>query len=75
MRRYAETEAQALKYRDELNTCFHNQKIEITLPGGKIKEIISSHNERGDVLYRTYVDLISVARQKLMWLIDELKSE
>lgn len=70
-----DTEAQALKYRDELNAYFHNQKIEIILLGGKVKGIISSHNERGDVLYRTYVDIISVARQKLIWLIDELKSE
>jgi len=70
-----DTESQALKYRDELNVYFHNQKIEIILLGGKVKGIISSHNERGDVLYRTYVDLISVARQKLLWLIDELKTE
>ena len=70
-----DTESQALKYRDELNVYFHNQKIEIILLGGKVKGIISSHNERGDVLYRTYVDLISVARQKLIWLIDELKKE
>jgi hypothetical protein len=70
-----DTESQALKYRDELNVYFHNQKIEIILLGGKVKGIISSHNERGDVLYRTYVDLISVARQKLIWLLDELKKE
>lgn len=70
-----DTESQALKYRDELNVYFHNQKIEIILLGGKVKGIISSHNERGDVLYRTYVDLISVARQRLTWLIDELKIE
>ncbi len=68
-----DTEAQALKYRDELNTYFHNQKIEIVLLGGKVKDVISSHNERGDVLYRTYVDLISVARQKLQWLLNELE--
>lgn len=70
-----DTESQALKYRDELNVYFHNQKIEIILLGGKVKGIISSHNERGDVLYRTYVDLISIARQKLIWLIDELRKE
>lgn len=70
-----DTETQALKYRDELNVYFHNQKIEIILLGGKVKGIISSHNEREDILYRTYVDLIGVARQKLIWLIDELKKE
>lgn len=68
-----ETEKQAIEYRDELNTYFHNQKIEIILIGGKVKQNISSHNERDDVNFRTFIDLISVARQKTQWLIDELK--
>ena len=69
-----DTENQAIKYRDDLNTYFHNQKIEILLLGGRVKEAISSHNERQDVNYRTYIDIISVARQKLEWLINELKT-
>lgn len=69
-----DTENQAVKYRDDLNTYFHNQKIEILLLGGRVKEAISSHNERQDVNYRTYIDIISVARQKLEWLINELKT-
>lgn len=68
-----DTEKQAIEYRDELNSYFHNQKIEITLIGGKVKQNISSHNEREDVLFRTFIDLISVARQKTEWLINELK--
>ena len=68
-----DTERQAIEYRDELNSYFHNQKIEITLIGGKVKQNISSHNEREDVLFRTFIDLISVARQKTEWLINELK--
>jgi len=68
-----DTEKQAIEYRDELNTYFHNQKIEIILIGGKVKQNISSHNERDDVNFRTFIDLISVARQKTQWLIDELK--
>ena len=68
-----DTENQAIKYRDDLNTYFHNQKIEILLLGGRVKEGISSHNERPDVNYRTYIDIISVARQKLEWLLNELK--
>jgi hypothetical protein len=68
-----DTEKQAIEYRDELNSYFHNQKIEITLIGGKVKQNISSHNERDDVHFRTFIDLISVARQKTEWLIDELK--
>lgn len=69
-----DTERQALEYRDELNTYFHNQHIEIVLLGGKVKQNISSHNEREDVKFRTYMDIISVARNRLEWLLDELKS-
>ncbi|HTN35558.1 MAG TPA: hypothetical protein VL053_00700, partial [Arachidicoccus sp.] len=68
-----ETENQAVQYRDDLNVYFHNQKIEIILLGGKVKQNISSHNEQSDVLYRTYIDIISSARQKIQWLINELK--
>ncbi|GAB5464598.1 MAG: hypothetical protein Kapaf2KO_00340 [Candidatus Kapaibacteriales bacterium] len=70
-----DTERQALEYRDELNQYFHNQKIDIILLGGKVKGVINAQNERGDVLYRTYVDVISMARQKLEWLLEELKRE
>lgn len=70
-----DTEKQAIEYRDDLNTYYHNQKIEIILLGGRVKENISSHNEREDVQFRTYVDIIGVARQKLIWLIDELKRQ
>lgn len=70
-----DTERQAIEYRDDLNTYYHNQKIEIILLGGRVKENISSHNEREDVQFRTYVDIIGVARQKLIWLIDELKRQ
>ncbi len=70
-----DTERQALEYRDELNTYFHNQHIRIILLGGRVKQNISSHNERDDVHFRTFLDIISVARNKLEWLIDELKRE
>ncbi len=69
------TEKQAVEYRDELNAYFHNQKIEIILLGGRVKENISSHNERDDVQFRTYIDVIGVARQKLLWLIDEFQKQ
>jgi hypothetical protein len=70
-----DTEKQAIEYRDDLNTYYHNQKIEIILLGGRVKENISSHNEREDVQFRTYIDIIGVARQRLIWLIDELKRQ
>ncbi|MGE9310422.1 Shedu anti-phage system protein SduA domain-containing protein [Niabella sp. CJ426] len=68
-----DTENQAIKYRDELNSYFHNQKIEIVLLGGRVIQNMSSHNERDDVKYRTYLDIISVARQRTEWLISELR--
>ncbi len=70
-----DTEKQAIEYRDELNSYFHNQKIEIVLLGGKVKQNISSHNERDDVKFMTYLDVISVARNNLEWLLDELKKD
>jgi len=70
-----DTERQALEYRDDLNQYVHNQRIEIIMLGGKVKSNISSHNERSDVHYRTYRDIIGRARTHLTWLIDELKSE
>ena len=70
-----DTEKQALEYRDELNAYFHDRHIEIILLGGKVKPNISSHNERGGVKFRTYLDIISVARNRLEWLIKELEQE
>lgn len=68
------TEQQALEYRDELNAYFHNQQIDIILMGGKVVQNISSHNERNDVIYRTYLDTISAAQSRLNWMLNELKS-
>jgi len=70
-----DTEVQAVKYRDELNTYFNNQQIQIILMGGRVKQNISSHNQSDDIKYRTYLDTISVAKQKLEWLLNELKVE
>lgn len=70
-----DTERQALEYRDDLNAYAHNQKIEIILLGGKVKQNISSHNERDDVKFRTYKDIIGLARTHLIWLVEELKKE
>jgi hypothetical protein len=68
-------ESQALEYRDELNSVLHNKKIEILVVGGRVEESISSINERQDVKFLTYTDIISTARNQLEWLINELKHE
>jgi hypothetical protein len=69
------TEKQALEYRDDLNSVIHNQKIQIMLIGGSVDSTISSHNEREDVLFLTYTDVIAKARTELDWLLKELQTE
>lgn len=68
-----ETEKQALEYRDDLNTVIHGSKINIILLGGSVNRVISSQNEREDVKFMTYRELISNARTQLDWLLKELK--
>ncbi len=69
-----EAESQALIYRDELNEYLHNQKIEIMVIGGKVDKTISSLNERPDVKFLSYADVLSNARTLLDWLVAELKT-
>ncbi|MEO8587895.1 MAG: ATP-binding protein [Flavobacteriales bacterium] len=68
-------ESQALEYRDALNTILHNQRIDIVIMGGHVKASIASHNERPDVRFMSYTEMISIARNNLSWLLEELKSE
>lgn len=68
-----DAESQALKYRDDLNSVIHNKAIEILVIGGKVEAKISSHNERSDVRFLTYTEIISNARSQLNWLLEELK--
>ncbi|MEJ8599056.1 ATP-binding protein [Riemerella anatipestifer] len=68
-----DAESQALKYRDDLNSVIHNKLIEIMVIGGKVDPKISSHNERSDVKFLTYTEIISNARTQLNWLLEELK--
>lgn len=70
-----EAEKQALEYRDDLNSVLHNKKINIMIIGGKVDPSISSHYERPDVKFLTFVDVIANSRAKLEWLINELKTE
>lgn len=70
-----DAEAQALKYRDDLNSVIHNKKIQIVIIGGKVDPNISSQNERNDVKFMSYTEVIANARAKLDWLLDELKIE
>lgn len=68
-----ETESQAQKYRDELGEYFGSQPIDIILMGGKIDKSIK--DIQGDIKYITYLDCISSAKNRLEWMIEELKKE
>jgi len=70
-----DAESQALKYRDDLNTVIHSKKILIYIVGGRIDQSISSQNEREDVKFLTYTDIISNARNQLSWLLNELNTD
>lgn len=70
-----DAESQALKYRDDLNTVIHGNKIKIFIIGGQVDKSISSHNEREDVTFLSYTDVISTARTQLNWLLNELKND
>ena len=68
-----ETESQAQQYRDELGDYFGNQPIDIILMGGKIDKSIKS--TQSDIKYMSYLDCVSSARNRLEWMIEELKKE
>jgi hypothetical protein len=65
-------EAQALKYRDDLQPQL--QKISVLLVGKGRDKGVDPRNARGDVEVLSYVELISKARRRLEWLIRDLKS-
>ena len=70
-----DTERQAQEYRDELNVYFPNQKIEIILMGGKVKQNINSQNTNESIKYLSYIDVIGSARSRLEWMLEELKRD
>ena len=66
-----ETESQAQRYRDELGEYFGNKPIDIILMGGKIDKAIKT--VQPDIKYMSYLDCISSARNRLEWMLDELR--
>lgn len=68
-----DTESQAQQYKDELGEYFGNQPIDVILIGGKIDKKI--RDIKDDIKYMTYIDCISSARNRLEWMIEELKRE
>lgn len=68
-----DTERQALEYKDELGAYFGNQPIDVILLGGKIDTTIKDIQQ--GIVYLTYLDTISSAKNRLEWMINELKSK
>jgi len=64
-------EAQAIKYRDDLQNTL--QKIHILLIGKGKLTVMNSVNERENITILSYAELIVIARNRVMWLIRELK--
>ncbi|HRG46459.1 MAG TPA: ATP-binding protein [Leptospiraceae bacterium] len=70
-----DAEAQAIKYTDDLNSVINNKEIQIWIIGGTVDKQMSPHNERKNVKFLSYTDVISNARAQLDWLLSELKNE
>jgi len=64
-------EAQAIKYRDDLQNKL--QRIQILLIGKGKVTAMNSVNERENITVLSYAELIAIARKRVMWLIRELK--
>ena len=64
-------EAQAIKYRDDLQNTL--QRINILLIGKGKVTAMNSVNERENITILSYAELIAIARKRVMWLIRELK--
>jgi hypothetical protein len=67
------TESQAQEYKDELSAYFGNNPIDIILLGGEIDQTIK--DVKSDIKYLSYLDLISLAKNRLEWLLEELKKD
>ena len=64
-------ENQAAKYRDDL-TSYNQRPIEIILIGGSRSSAASPAYSANALRVMSYVELVSVARSQLNWLLSEL---
>ena len=67
-------QAQAEKYRDDLNTMFPQSKINILVLGKSVNPKINSKYENETIVLDSYSNLVTQARNRMNWLIKELKS-
>lgn len=66
-------QAQAEKYRDDLNTIFPNSHITVLVLGKSVNPKIHSRYNNETILLDSYKSLVSKSRNRMNWLIKELK--
>lgn len=67
-------QAQAEKYRDDLNTLFPNSQITVLVLGKSLNTEISTKYENERIVLDSYQNLISKSRNRMKWLVKELKN-
>ena len=67
-------QSQAEKYRDDLNTLFPNSQITVLVLGKSLNPKMSTKYENETIILDSYRSLISKARNRMNWLVKELKS-
>lgn len=67
-------QAQAEKYRDDLNTMFPNSHITVLILGKSLNPKITTKYENQTIVLDSYRSVVSKARNRMNWLIKELKN-
>jgi hypothetical protein len=67
-------QGQAEKYRDDLNTMFPNSQITVLVLGKSLNPKISTKYGNETIVLDSYRSIISKARNRMNWLIKELKT-
>ena len=67
-------QAQAEKYRDDLNKLFPNSEISVLVLGKSVNSKIDSKYRNETIILDSYQSLISEARSRMDWLMKDLKS-
>ncbi len=68
-------QGQAEKYRDDLNLIFPNSHITVLVLGKSLNPKISTKYENETIVLDSYKSLVSKARNRMTWLIKELKNQ
>lgn len=66
-------QSQGEKYRDDLNTIFPNSQITVLVIGKSVNPKVNSRYNNDTIILDSYNSLVSKARNRMNWLIKELK--